>query len=168
MQGLCLFNPWVRSAASLAQTQVKHYYTQRLRQPEFWRKLASGQVTLGALSGLFGNVRTALAGRCGDGDNVAALSFQTRMARAWAQFDAPILLFLSGNDYTAKEFEEYSGGDAEWKIALAKAPAIRHVEPDADHTLSQRSASGAAGRRTLELLAQVAVASTATDVTRHR
>lgn len=158
VQGLCLFNPWVRSAASLAQTQVKHYYTERLRQPEFWKKLASGKVAFSALSGLAGNLRTALAGRRGDGGDQAALSFQTRMARAWAQFDAPVLLFLSGNDYTAKEFEEYSAGDAEWKTALARAPAIRHVEPDADHTLSQRSASAAAERRTLELLARVAAA----------
>ena len=33
--GLALLNPWVRSDASLAKTQVKHYYTQQLRQKEF-------------------------------------------------------------------------------------------------------------------------------------
>ena len=32
IKGLCLLNPWVRSEVSLAKTQVKHYYTQRLRQ----------------------------------------------------------------------------------------------------------------------------------------
>ncbi|WP_326539114.1 hydrolase 1, exosortase A system-associated [Pseudorhodoferax sp.] len=154
VRGLCLFNPWVRSAASLAQTQVKHYYTQRLREPEFWKKLASGRVALSALSGLLGNIRLALAGGRGGGE--AALAFQTRMARAWAQFDGPMLLFLSGSDYTAKEFIEYSTRDAEWQAALAKAPAIRHVEPDADHTLSQRNASAAGERCTLELLALLA------------
>ena len=34
--GLCLANPWVRSEASLARTQVKHYYTQRVLQRDFW------------------------------------------------------------------------------------------------------------------------------------
>lgn len=157
VRGLCLLNPWVRSAASLAQTQVKHYYTQRLRQPEFWKKLASGRVALGALSGLVGNVRLAWSGRRGAGKQPVQ-SFQTRMASAWAQFDAPILLFLSGNDYTAKEFMEYSAGDADWQAALAKVPPIRHVEADADHTLSQRSASAAAERCTLELLTRLAAA----------
>ena len=37
--GLALANPWVRSAAGLARTQVKHYYTRRLMQREFWGKL---------------------------------------------------------------------------------------------------------------------------------
>ena len=46
VSGLCLLNPWVRSDASLARAQVKHYYGQRLRlrQKEFWVKLLSGQV----------------------------------------------------------------------------------------------------------------------------
>jgi exosortase A-associated hydrolase 1 len=160
VRGLCLVNPWVRSAASLAQTQVKHYYTQRLREPAFWRKLLTGKVALSALSSLLANLRLALAGQRGQGSgHGAAPSFQTRMAQAWAQFDGPVLLFLSGNDYTAKEFEAYSAGDAAWQTALRRPPAIRHVEPDADHTLSQASASAAAARCTLDLLARIPVAS---------
>lgn len=155
VQGLCLVNPWVRSAASLAQTQVKHYYTERLRQPEFWKKLASGKVAFSALSGLIGNLRMAWAGQRRTNSSPTT-SYQTRMAQGWTGFDAPILLFLSGNDYTAKEFVEYSTRDADWQAALAKAPTIHHIEPDADHTLSQPSAGAAVQRCTLELLAQIA------------
>ena len=43
ISGLCLANPWVRSEATLARTQVKHYYFQRLMQIEFWKKLISGR-----------------------------------------------------------------------------------------------------------------------------
>ncbi len=98
--GLVLANPWVRSAASLAKTHVKHYYWQRLRQPEFWRKLLGGGVGLAALRSLGGNLRlaraTAPAAKLG--------SFQDRMAAGLARHTGGTLLLLSGADYTAKEF----------------------------------------------------------------
>ena len=60
--GLCLVNPWLRSQATLARTHVKHYYTQRLRQPEFWAKLLRGGVAWQALCGLARSLRLAAAG----------------------------------------------------------------------------------------------------------
>ncbi|WP_295961209.1 hydrolase 1, exosortase A system-associated [Rhodoferax sp.] len=132
--GLCLLNPWVRSEASLARTQVKHYYTQRLMQREFWAKLVSGQVALGALKGLAHNVRLSRT-------KVASASahtrpFQQRMAVAWMNFGGSILLLLSGNDYTAKEFLEYAGTDAAWSKAFQHAHLERHDLPGVDHTFS--------------------------------
>ncbi len=56
LAGLCLVNPWVRSAATLARTHVKHYYWARLRQREFWAKLLTGQVAGRALSELRRNL----------------------------------------------------------------------------------------------------------------
>jgi exosortase A-associated hydrolase 1 len=139
--GLCLLNPWVRSEASLARTQVKHYYGQRLKQKEFWLKLLSGKVAAGALGGLLRSARAALAG-AGPlaATSTAAQPYQTRMAQAWLTFKGPILLILSGNDYIAKEFLEYSGADAAWKHMLDKHELIRVSAPDADHTFSNRSA----------------------------
>ena len=52
--GVALANPWVRSPVSQARAQVKHYYTRRLREPAFWRKLVSGAVSPRALGELFG------------------------------------------------------------------------------------------------------------------
>ena len=60
--GICLLNPWVRSEVSLARTHVKHYYLQRLGQPEFWRKLLSGRVSADALAGVVRNVGLARSG----------------------------------------------------------------------------------------------------------
>ena len=59
--GLCLANPWVRTATSLARAQVKHYYLDRLRQPAFWRKLLSGRVGLGAVRELLGKLAQSRA-----------------------------------------------------------------------------------------------------------
>ena len=148
--GLCLLNPWVRSATSLARTQVKHYYLQRVMQPEFWSKLLSGKVALGALSGLVKNIRTAFsaAGQAQTADG----PFQQRMASAWKDFSGPILLLLSGNDFTAKEFLEYAGTDAAWSGAFQHPQLQRHDLPDADHTFSNAVAQTQVENMTLDWL----------------
>lgn len=133
--GLCLLNPWVRSDASLARTHVKHYYTRRLMQGAFWRKLLGGGVARRAIAELISNLRTA---RARPPVPVGSLPpFQRRMARAWAAFDGPLLLLLSGNDYTAREFGEHAAGDAQWRANLAH-PRLTRIDLDgADHTFSK-------------------------------
>ena len=135
VSGLCLLNPWVRSEASLARAHVKHYYTQRLGQKEFWVKLLSGKVAGKAMAGLWRNVRSM-----GSDSQVAThkkqRSFQQRMARAWSDFQGSMLLLLSGNDYTAKEFLEYVNMDTAWTGLLTRQNVVRHDLPGADHTFS--------------------------------
>jgi exosortase A-associated hydrolase 1 len=130
--GLALANPWARSAATLAQTHVKHYYWRRLRQREFWLKLLRGGVGLKALNTLGSNLKLARgAGQAGD-----SRSFQDRMASGLRGFDGPVLLVLSGDDYTAKEFIEHSRHSAAW-AGLLELPTLQtKALPEADHTLS--------------------------------
>lgn len=131
--GLCLLNPWVRSEASLAKTQVKHYYGQRLLQKEFWAKLLSGRLDVArALAELLRKLGQATA------KAEQILGFQERMARGWKSFTGPILLILSGNDYTAKEFLEYAAGAPSWRGLLEQAGITRCDVPDADHTFSSQ------------------------------
>lgn len=146
VQGLVLLNPWVRSEASLARTHVKHYYRQRLLQGEFWRKLLTGGVARAALSGLLDNVRKART-QGGDGNAGAALAFQQRMAAAWRAFPGRILLVLSGNDYTAREFQEFIKADPAWAGAMARSGLTTHEAAGADHTFSR-----IADRAALELV----------------
>lgn len=135
--GLCLLNPWVRSESSLAKTQVKHYYTQRLMQKEFWLKLLSGRVALGALSGFMQKIRQSAASPS-RAENSSALHrcFQQRMAAAWHRFPGHILLILSGDDYTAKEFLEHANADPAWKYFSHHKKLQRHDLADVDHTFS--------------------------------
>jgi len=158
--GLCLVNPWVRSAQSLAQTRVKHYYLQRLGQLSFWRKLLGGQVAGRALSELLGNLRSARSRP----DHVPAKidqagPFQQRMLAGWAEDPArPILLLLSGDDYTAKEFTTYTQSRSDWQAALA-SPRVQRVEVAlADHTFSNRGSHRAAEEATATWLQQFAQA----------
>lgn len=132
--GLCLLNPWVRSDASLARTQVKHYYTQRLRQREFWLKLVSGKVAASAIKGLISSVR----GMRHTSKPQAAinLAFQDKMQLGWRNFRGSLLLILSGEDYTAKEFLEYAHSDSQWSAALQQPNVYRRDMKEADHTFS--------------------------------
>ena len=133
VRGLCLLNPWVRSEASLARTHVKHYYRQRLVQREFWAKLFSGRVAGQALRGLWRNLRAAR----GPVDEAArGAPFQVRMAQAWQCFNGPVLLVLSGRDYTAREFDETISSHPAWQGALARIGVQRHDAALADHTFS--------------------------------
>lgn len=152
--GLCLVNPWVRSEASLAKTQVKHYYTQRLRQKEFWAKLFAGKIAVGALTGLVRKIGTAFRRNNARGPKVNQEPFQLKMAHGWMAFTGPMLLILSGDDYTAKEFLEYAASDAHWGNAFKKPNLIRHDLAHTDHTFSASST-----RRTMEHLCVKWVAS---------
>lgn len=138
IQGLCLLNPWVRSAQSQAATQVKHYYADRLRQREFWVKLISGRVALSALGGLLNSVRAMASrpARAEAGGNGDGVSYQDRMARGWNAYGGATLVVLSGEDYTAKEFIEYTTGRTPWQRRMAQASVQRTDLPGADHTFS--------------------------------
>ena len=152
VQGLCLLNPWVRSEASLARAHVKHYYLQRLLQRGFWAKLFSGQVAGRALRGLVGNLKAAR--QAVDAAPSAGWPFQVRMAQAWQAFDGPLLLVLSGRDYTAREFIETVAAHPAWRGALARPGVQRHDATAADHTFSVRTESDALEQLTADWLRQ--------------
>ena len=139
VSGLCLANPWLRSAQGLAKTHVKHYYRQRLMQPEFWKKLLSGGVAAKALSDLARNLRLSAAG--GQGHQAAgAQDFRQLMALAWRSFNGPMLLLTSSDDYTAREFLEGVNSQPDWAGALAKAGVVHRSLAGADHTFSGKAA----------------------------
>ncbi len=56
VRGLILVNPWARTIGGNAKTYIKHYYTARLLDPSFWRKLVSGRFALGASLRSFGGL----------------------------------------------------------------------------------------------------------------
>ena len=149
--GMVLLNPWVRSDASLAQTHIRHYYGQRLAQREFWAKLLSGRMqVLKSLRELVGSAR--LARRVGASSSDRLLSFQERMADGWRNFPGKILLLLSGEDYTAKEFLEFVASSPAWAGALAAGKASRVDVAGADHTFSSARFRAVAEDETLTWL----------------
>jgi exosortase A-associated hydrolase 1 len=138
--GIVAANPWARSAATLASTQLKHYYLERLLDWEFWRKLWRGDLqwrdSWHALRNTLAGVRQTRGAANTEGGNV---SFQVAMARGLKRLQGPLLLILSGNDLTAKEFIEYAQSSPEWRGLLQHRRVTRLDLPTSDHTFSQRN-----------------------------
>lgn len=133
--GLVLLNPWVRSAVTLAQTRIKHYYGSRLKQDAFWLKLLTGKVQIA--SSIHGLMKNALLA-CGLSARQTgeSRSFQARMAAGWGAFSGDVLLILSGEDYTAKEFLDYIAAHPERSALIGGENVTRIDVSDADHTFS--------------------------------
>jgi exosortase A-associated hydrolase 1 len=158
--GVCLLNPWVRSAASLARTHVRHYYLRRMADADFWRKLLRGGIGMGALGELWANLQTARRASAPDAAPPPAAAtmqpFQERMRQGWQRFDGGVLLVLSGNDYTAAEFIEHTRDRADWQALLARPSVQRLSLPEADHTLSRQADGAALAQVLLPWLARLA------------
>jgi exosortase A-associated hydrolase 1 len=136
--GLVLLNPWVRSEASLAQTHIKHYYGRRLMQKEFWGKFFGGRMQI--TKSIRDLLTTAVLARGrGRQQRGAPRSFQDRMAEGLKLFPGKVLLVLSGKDYTAKEFLEFTGTRADWQALINSARTCRNDIQDADHTFSSHA-----------------------------
>lgn len=154
---LALFNPWVRSEATLARAHLKHYYRERLLDPAFWKKLVAGGVGPRALTELLrslGRARGAGGGGGAGRDGAGASTWQARMAAALAAFRGPVLLGLSGRDLTAREFEAHAAADPAWRAALASPAVLRVAFDDADHTFSAAADDTAMRRATLDWAAR--------------
>ena len=152
VDGVVLLNPWVRSETGLAQTQVKHYYGQRLRQREFWLRLLTGKLHVmnslgGFLRSLWTATRRPVASKPDGG------TFREHMATGWKKFRGNVLLILSGRDYTAKEFLEYANTNPAWSGLLADRKVSRLDLIEADHTFSTAKWRVAVEDETLRWLA---------------
>ncbi len=134
--GLCLVNPWVRSAQTLAASQVQHYYRQRLMQREFWIKLLRGGLAWRSVGELAGKLALMLHGRSGVPQAGPDATFQRRMAAALAGFEGPTLLVLSGKDMTSAEFAHALKTEPDWREVIEGAGVEKLELPQADHTFS--------------------------------
>jgi len=146
--GLILLNPWVRTEATLARSYVSEYYTRRLFEPAFWRKLFSGQVRLGAsLASFLATAAKALGDRQGEPASArasgapaaddAGASLPERLRRALEAFGGRTLVVLSGRDLTAGEFRDVARAP-EWRRVLAGPGVTQFTLEAADHTFSRR------------------------------
>ncbi len=140
--GLVLLNPWARTPAGHASTTLKHYYRARLLQPELWKKLATGRFDWRAAIGSFVRLAgTALRRPATPPAALAekpAMGLHERMLDGMRAFDGKVLLIVSGNDLTAKEFLDMANGSAPWRRLLAAPRVQRHTLAAADHTFSRR------------------------------
>jgi len=139
LQGLILANPWVRTPEGEARSYIRHYYGARLLQRSFWSKALSGKL------GIFASLREFVSSwfrsrRSAGGTGVHSGTFLERMQRAFASFPGRILVLISEQDLTAREFTDLCKDAEPWKRAVTRRGVAIHTLRGADHTFSSRRA----------------------------
>jgi exosortase A-associated hydrolase 1 len=156
--GLALVNPWARTDSGEAQAILRHYYWQRIRQKDFWKKLFSTKFGWRqSVTGLLKNVSRAGQGRKKPLSDAAdaRIDYVEQMARVMQQFRGRTLILLSDNDLTAREFETICRTRQSWKHVVERADVTFERVADADHTFSTYSALKVADNILLEWLASL-------------
>ena len=136
--GSVLLNPWVRSESGYAKTQLRHYYLSRIFSRALWGKILRGRFDLtGSAGSLMGTVKAAHAES--GADTAAGNPLADRMADGLEKFAQPVLLIMSGNDLTAREFDDAVKASPRWRRLVAAHRLTRRDMPAADHTFSRRA-----------------------------
>lgn len=136
---IVLVNPWARSPQTLAKTYLRHYYLSRLVDPDLWRKIFSGRFSpRQALGGAAQLMRAATSDQSTSRDQASTCQPLTqRMLNGLVQFRGQVLLILSGDDLTAREFVDVTAKSREWRRQLASRRLTRQEMREADHTFSR-------------------------------
>ena len=146
--GMALVNPWVRTETGRARTYLRHYYLGRLFERGFWDKALKGKLDLRASArDLAGMVKAAAERE--PAKAAAGRLYTERMLEGLETFPNPVLLILSGDDLTAREFETFSAQSGRWRRALADPRVTRADIAGADHTFSSEAWKSAVAERTV-------------------
>lgn len=131
-------NPWVRTAEGEAEAYIKHYYLHRLLNREFWRKILglkfnaaeAARDFIAKLGQSRGTSKETLA-------SVDEMPLPHRLRGAQTAFGKPTLLILSGQDLTAREYEDRVRESRAWSGWMAGSDVTVCRLPAADHTFSR-------------------------------
>jgi exosortase A-associated hydrolase 1 len=139
IMGQIAANPWARTAGGEAQVYIRHYYLKRVLSAAFWRKvIALDFDPLSAWRDFSGKLRQSRHA----GEATAAADerpLPLRLRDAQLSFAGPTLLILSGQDLTAREYEDRVAASAEWQRWMA-SPMVHVCRlEEADHTFSRAS-----------------------------
>lgn len=138
--GLVLVNPWVRTEAIEARARLSSYYAARIRERDFWQALVRGRIARSAVSGAIATAVRAfrdMSSSTSAADRPSTTSLPQRLASALEQFSGRMLIALSGNDLTAREFEHLCGSDDRWSRLMARPAVTKFDLPAANHTFSR-------------------------------
>lgn len=148
--GLVLVNPWSRTEESIAKAYLKHYYFARLFDPELWAKILHGKLNYAEVAHSITNLLDhALPGRKNkqvaaqestetrSGGSCGVAPLPEKMFEGLSRFNGRVLLIMSGNDLTAREFSDLVRSSRKWRRLLASSRIKRHELPAANHTFSR-------------------------------
>lgn len=143
--GIVLGNPWVHSQESGDTVAVQHY-GQRLRDKDFWLKVARLDYNPGPAFATL--ARSALSRMRGGRSGVAVDSgkhllddprapFVPRMREGLLRFKGDLLLLMSGRSLLSKEFDALVESNTDWQQAMrSPRKVLRQEFADADQAFS--------------------------------
>ncbi|HEX5344516.1 MAG TPA: hydrolase 1, exosortase A system-associated, partial [Duganella sp.] len=123
-----------RTEQGEARTTLRHYYLRRVRDPDFWRKLARGR--FGVMPALRSLRQLAIAARQ-PATQVEALP--ERLFQSLQRYRGRVLIVLSGADLGAREFMALPRQHAHWRALLAAPRVQQAVIEDANHTFARQT-----------------------------
>lgn len=161
--GLVLANPWVYSPQGAAGVKIKHYYASRALSLEFWRRLFSGQVALlssiwdfagqvARVVGFGGMQRKQVANHAPTSPVIDTSDLGVAFLKGLSAFPKSVLLFLSGHDFTAMEFERAVEQSSDLRSAVDADRVVVQRLGDADHTFSKKEWQTEIERQTIAFL----------------
>lgn len=137
---IILANTWVRTESGLARAYVKHYYLDRLKSPDFWKKIFSGHLNItSAFSGLFSNIKKAFTPKKRAGPvktDQDDRPFPDKMLSGLLDYQGHVMLIQSEQDLVAREFDDLISTHKGWKRALEGQNIIRIDIAETNHTFS--------------------------------
>lgn len=140
---VALLNPWVHTEEGKARARLRHYYLQRLIHMDFVRKICRGDLRpLESAKDFLRDLGRGLWRRRGpdlSGGGGADNRLAEAMAASLVGFKGRILLILSGQDLTGREFEDAAQASRAWRRLLAQPRVTMHRLEEADHTFSRRA-----------------------------
>jgi uncharacterized protein len=84
-----------------------------------------------------------------------SLPLPDRMAEGLTRFDGSVLFIMSGNDFTAREFDEAAKASPRWRSLLASPRVTRHDLADADHTFARGTWRDQVAQWTIEWMSRL-------------
>jgi exosortase A-associated hydrolase 1 len=157
VSGLVLINPWARTESGLAKTTLRHYYLSRFFEASLWRKILRGRLDYGAAGrSLLQLLRITCRKKPDVHDRACSVpaSLPDRMFDGYSGFRGKVLLILSGNDLTAREFSDLAAGSRRWRTLMQDQRTQRHELPGANHTFSTRAWRDEVSSRTRQWIRQ--------------
>jgi len=145
--GLVLLNPWVRTRVTVSRAYLKHYYSRRLFEPVFWRRLFAFELDVkDSTRSLLRHVANALekprdfrgVQSGSEGGDSLGRGLPERMANGFKRFSGRVLLVLSGADLTAAEFKEAVRCSQLWQRLLEDDRVSQRELEEADHIFSRK------------------------------
>jgi exosortase A-associated hydrolase 1 len=155
--GIVLANPWARTEVGAARAYLHNYYLRRIVDPNLWRKILRGEyapreslVSFGTMLGkAFGRGQKSVACKTGRPAG-APFPLRERMLDGLRRYRGRVLLILSGDDLTAREFKDMIAGSRSWHRLLAGSGVTRRDLSEANHTFSRAAWRDQVANWTLE------------------